>query len=52
MQVVGILNAYEPITFARSQEPSIRLSRIPPWRHGCVTNVRKVWRQAFQERKL
>ena len=39
----------DPIIFARSQEPSIRLSCIQLLRHGCASNVMKVGRQAFQE---
>ena len=40
---------HDPIVFARSQEPSIRLSCIQLLRHGCTSNVMEVGRQAFQE---
>ena len=40
---------HDPIIFARSQEPSIRPYCIQLLRHGCVSNVMKVGRQAFQE---
>ena len=40
---------HDPIIFARSQEPSTRLSCIQLLRHGCASNVMKVGRQAFQE---
>ena len=49
MKIVRILNAKEPIIFVRSQEPSIRLSCIQLWRHGCASNVKKAGKQAFQE---
>ena len=49
IQITGILNAYEPINFVTSQEPSIRLPRIQLWRCGCASNVKKVGGQAFQE---
>ena len=40
---------HDPIIFARSQEPSIRLSCIQLLKYGCVSNVMKAGRQAFQE---
>ena len=40
---------HDPIIFARSQEPSIRLSCIQLLRHCYASNVIKVGRQAFQE---
>ena len=49
MQTIGILNAYEPTIFVRSQEPSIRFSCIQLWRHCCVSNVKNVGRQTFQD---
>ena len=49
MQIIGILNAYEPTIIVRSQEPSIRLSCVQLWRHCCASNVKNVGRQTFQE---
>ena len=48
-QIMGILNAYGPIIFVVSKEPSIGLSCIQLWRHGCASNVKKAGRQPFQE---
>ena len=40
---------HDPIIFARSQEPSKRLSYIQLLRHGYASKVMKVGKQAFQE---
>ena len=38
-QTIGTLNAYEPIIFAGSQEPGMRLYCFKLWRHCCVLNM-------------
>ena len=46
-KILVILNAKEPFFFVRSQEPSVRLSCIQLWRHGCASNVKKVGETGF-----